>query len=78
MNYRVIKGGMGIKNHLGEVTFEETAGGTRILWRCRFDAKIPGTGPLLRLMITRVFRGLSTASRPASKRAALGARMHRG
>lgn len=57
MNYRVIKGGLGIKNHLGEVSFEETATGTRILWRCRFDAKIPGLGPLLRIMITRVFRG---------------------
>ena len=56
MNYRVIKGGGGIKNHLGEVTFEATPTGTRIVWGCRFDPKIPGTGPLLRLMITRVFR----------------------
>jgi uncharacterized protein YndB with AHSA1/START domain len=56
MTYRVVKGGLGMKNHLGEVLFEPSEGGTKITWRCRFDSAIPGLGPLMRVFITRLFR----------------------
>lgn len=56
MTYRVVKGGLGIKNHFGEVLFEPSGTGTRVTWRCRFDSAIPGFGPAMRLLITRVFQ----------------------
>jgi uncharacterized protein YndB with AHSA1/START domain len=56
MTYRLIKGPMPIANHLGEVRFEPEQGGTRVVWGCQFDSKIPGLGGLLRLFITRTFR----------------------
>ena len=56
MTYRVVKGMPAMKNHLGEVLFEPSGKGTRITWRCRFDSRVPGFGPILRLYITRFFR----------------------
>lgn len=58
MTYRVVKGGLGMKNHLGEVVFEPAGNGTRITWHCRFDSRIPGFGRLMRPFITRVFRNI--------------------
>ncbi len=57
MTYRVVRGGLPMKNHLGEVVFEPDGDGSRIVWRCRFDSKVPGLGPLLRFVVRRVFRG---------------------
>lgn len=56
MTYRVVKGGLPMRNHLGEVRFEDVRGKTRVVWRCEFDSKIPGLGPLLRLIVKGVFR----------------------
>lgn len=58
MSYRVIKGGLPIRNHLGEVDFERDGDGTRIVWRCRFESKVPGLGPLFRVVVTRLFEGV--------------------
>lgn len=55
MTYRVVKGGLGIKNHLGEVLFAPNGNGTQITWRCRFDTKVPGFGRIMRGIVTRVF-----------------------
>jgi len=55
MTYRVIKGGLGIRNHLGEVLFAPTGNGTQITWRCRFDTKVPGFGRIMHGIVTRVF-----------------------
>jgi uncharacterized protein YndB with AHSA1/START domain len=57
MTYRMVRGGLPVKNHRGEVVFEPEDGGTRVVWRCRFDSKVPGLGPLMRYVVTRVFRG---------------------
>jgi uncharacterized protein YndB with AHSA1/START domain len=54
--YRIIKGGPGLNDHLGEVTFTPQGNGTLVTWRCQFNPKIPGTGIVLRLFITRLFR----------------------
>jgi hypothetical protein len=57
MTYRVVRGGLPIKNHLGEVRFEDDgAGATLVVWRCRFDSKIPGLGRLFRAIVSKVFR----------------------
>jgi uncharacterized protein YndB with AHSA1/START domain len=56
MTYRLVKGGLGMKNHLGEVLLEPSGRGTKITWRCRFDAAVPGLGPILRVFVSRVFR----------------------
>lgn len=58
MTYRVVKGGLGMKNHLGEVLFEPSGKGTRITWHCRFDSRVPGLGTVMRLFVTRVFRNI--------------------
>ena len=55
MTYRVVKGGLGMKNHLGEVFFEPAGDGTKITWRCRFDSKVPGFSWIMRGIVTRVF-----------------------
>jgi uncharacterized protein YndB with AHSA1/START domain len=56
MTYRVVKGGIPIKDHLGEVNFEEQGAATLVVWRCRFESKIPGLGGAFRWLITRLFR----------------------
>ena len=56
MTYRIVRGPVPIRNHLGEVVFEPADGGTRITWRCQFDSTIPGLGGLFRTIITRLFR----------------------
>jgi uncharacterized protein YndB with AHSA1/START domain len=56
MTYRVVRGAVPLKDHLGEVLFEPRDGRTLVTWRCRFDSKIPGLGGLFRALITRMFR----------------------
>jgi len=56
MTYRVVKGGLPMKNHLGEVLFAPDGRGTRVTWRCRFASGIPGLGWFLRLYIAWFFR----------------------
>jgi uncharacterized protein YndB with AHSA1/START domain len=56
MTYRVVRGGLPITNHLGEVAFEPRDGHTLVTWRCQFDSRIPGLGAVFRAVITRLFR----------------------
>ena len=56
MTYRLVRGGLPLRDHLGEVVFEPDGDGTRVVWRCRFESKLPGLGGLLRVAVTRVFR----------------------
>lgn len=58
MTYRIVRGGLPLRDHFGEVDFAREGAGTRIVWRCRFDSKIPGLGGFFRFMITRLFRGV--------------------
>jgi uncharacterized protein YndB with AHSA1/START domain len=72
LTYRVIRGGLPIKNHLGEVRFADSGGATSIEWRCRFDSRVPGVGFVWKAIITGVFRrvlaGLARQSFPAGSR----------
>jgi uncharacterized protein YndB with AHSA1/START domain len=56
MTYRVVRGGIPFRDHLGEVDFAPHAKGTLVTWRCRFESRIPGLGGLFRVFITRLFR----------------------
>lgn len=56
MTYRVVKGGIPIKDHLGEVCFEPHERGTLVTWRCQFNSRVPGLGAVFQLLITRLFR----------------------
>lgn len=56
MSYRVVSGGLPMKDHLGEVFFEEHPRGTLVRWHCRFRSRIPGLGGAFRLLITTLFR----------------------
>ena len=53
MTYRIVRGGLPISDHLGDVVFEPRDGGTRVTWRCQFNSRIPGLGGLFRVVITR-------------------------
>jgi uncharacterized protein YndB with AHSA1/START domain len=55
--YRILHGGLPLKDHYGEVSFAPDADGTLVTWRCRFDSKIPGFGWIFRIFIERIFRG---------------------
>jgi hypothetical protein len=56
MTYRLVGGVPLLRDHLGEVRFEPDGDGTRVVWRCRFESRIPGLGGLLRALVTRMFR----------------------
>lgn len=56
MTYRLIKGGLPMKDHLGEVLFEARGEVTQVTWRCRFNAKVPFLGRLMKMYVTRFFR----------------------
>lgn len=56
MRYRVVRGGLPVRDHLGTVEFLDDNGGTQVVWSCRFESKIPGLGILWRAIIAKVFR----------------------
>lgn len=56
MTYRVVRGGIPIKDHLGEVMFEPHGQGTLVTWRCQFESRVPGLGGVFRALVTRIFR----------------------
>jgi len=55
MTYKVVGGPFPFRDHFGEVDFEADGDGTRLVWRCRFEPLVPGTGWLLQRVITRFF-----------------------
>lgn len=58
--YTIVRGGLPMKNHYGEVVFTPDGDGTVVTWSCRFDSglPIPGSGWLMKQFIERqVFRG---------------------
>lgn len=57
MTYRLVKGVPLLRGHFGEVDFSPAGSGTLVVWRCRFESRIPGLGGLLRRTIARMFRG---------------------
>lgn len=56
MAYRVVRGGLPMSDHLGEVEFFEADGATRIVWRCRFRSRLPFLGAPMRWIVGATFR----------------------
>jgi len=56
MTYRIVSGGLPMRDHLGEVLFEPDGAGTRVVWRCRFASRVPGLGGIQQRLVTRFFR----------------------
>ncbi len=56
MTYRVIRGGLPMKDHFVEVLFKRVGEATEVTWRCRFNSRVPFLGPLMRMYIIRFFR----------------------
>ncbi len=71
MTYRMLGRISPMRDHLGQVTFEPVAGGTRVVWSCKFESRIPFAGPAMERAIEKLFqktlsrlarRGMSAAS----------------
>ena len=54
--YKIVRGGLPMKDHYGETMFEADGDGTLVTWRCRFDSRVPGLGWAMRLFVERIFR----------------------
>ena len=56
IQHRIVRGGLPIRDHLGEVVFEPSDGGALATWRCHFVARAPGLGRVIQAFSTRLFR----------------------
>jgi polyketide cyclase/dehydrase/lipid transport protein len=68
--------GFPIRDYRSDVTLEPHEGGTAIRWQSRFEAKIPGTGPLARLVLTALVGGLARGVARHSGRCEAGCPAH--
>jgi uncharacterized protein YndB with AHSA1/START domain len=55
MAYRLVAGAP-VRDHEGQVRFEPDGSGTKVTWSVRFRPLVPGTGWLLRAMLSRSLR----------------------
>lgn len=74
MTYRLVSGAFPLTNHLGTVVFEPHPKGTRVVWRCQFESRLPFVGGLIEKSLQRLFaktlsrfarKGMSAASSSA-------------
>ena len=56
--YRILSGPP-VKAYRADVDLAPLAGGTRIRWSFRFEPRVPGTGPLMRLFFGRMVAGFA-------------------
>lgn len=52
LEYELVEGAP-VRDHAGEVVLAPDGAGTRVTWRVRFRARVPGTGWLLERMLRR-------------------------
>lgn len=64
IRYRITKGGV-LKNHEGVMRFSRQGQGSRLDYTIVFDGKAPGTGPIVKMLLTRT---ISTALRKLAER----------
>lgn len=68
MTYTLLSG-MPIRNHQGEMRCTVDGNGTLVTWRCRFDSRLPGLGPIFQRLITLIFtRAMKRFARYAASR----------
>jgi hypothetical protein len=62
IRYRITRGGV-LKDHEGVMRFSRSGNGSHLDYTIDFDGKLPGVGPLVKLMLTRnisaALRGLA-------------------
>jgi len=56
--YRILRG-FPVRNYLADVTLTPEGDGTRIDWSGSFDPKIPGSGPVLDAVLSRMMQGFA-------------------
>jgi len=59
-SYRLLSG-LPMRDYLATVCLDERAGGTHIIWQATFRPAYPGTGPLLRRRMRRLFEVITGA-----------------
>ncbi|MGI8328628.1 SRPBCC family protein [Actinomadura scrupuli] len=70
--------GLPIKDYRADVTFTARPdGGTALRWQGRFEPRIPGTGPLFRLFLTRMLGGFARGVAEHCERCEPGCPAHR-
>ena len=57
LGYRLVAG-LPIRDHIGEVEFEASDAGTRLVWSIRFRPLVPGTGRLVRWALQRSLKDI--------------------
>jgi uncharacterized membrane protein len=68
-----ILSGMPVKNHRGDVRFDDRPGGSRIIWDVTFDSRIPLLGGILRRMLqSTITKGAAALAVEAERRAGRG------
>ena len=55
MTYRLVGTTFPMANHLGTVLFESHPQGTRVVWRCQFDSRLPFVGGMIEKSLQRLF-----------------------
>ena len=58
LGYRLLSG-VPVRDYVAGVYLSADGGGTLIVWRARFTAKVPGTGLLIRWFFRRVLAGFA-------------------
>jgi uncharacterized protein YndB with AHSA1/START domain len=57
LEYRIVAG-LPVRSYRGEVELAEAGGRTRLRWSVRFEPRIPGTGWILRRVLTGTLRAM--------------------
>lgn len=55
----VVVSGLPVRHYRSDVVLDDDGSGTVIRWQGSFDALVPGTGPLLRMMLQRMVGGFA-------------------
>ncbi len=55
----VLRSGVPVRNYRADVHLTEDATGTTVSWEGHFDALIPGSGPIMRAVLSRITAGFA-------------------
>ncbi|WP_162818263.1 SRPBCC family protein [Aquirhabdus parva] len=47
IDYRISRGGAPLKNHIGALVFDQTASGSQVIWRIKYDSSLPFVGAVV-------------------------------
>jgi hypothetical protein len=64
--------GLPVRRYRADVELRADGGGTLVTWRGSFDTLVPGTGVLLRLILTRMTRGFAVRVSRYAERTPVG------